>query len=42
MNIKCATCGGRIRLVINDIASPGEVWPFCEKCDTYVDVVPDD
>jgi len=42
MNIKCATCGGRIRLFINDIASPGEVWPFCEKCDTYVDVVPGD
>ena len=42
VNIKCATCGGRIRLFINDIASPGEVWPFCEKCDTYVDVVPGD
>ena len=40
MNIKCATCGSRIKLFVNDIASAGEVWPFCEKCDTYVDVVP--
>ena len=42
MNIKCGTCGSRIRLFVNDIASPGEVWPFCEECDTYVDVVPGD
>lgn len=40
MNVKCATCGTSVRFFVNDIASPGEVWPFCEKCETYVDVVP--
>jgi endogenous inhibitor of DNA gyrase (YacG/DUF329 family) len=42
MNVKCATCGDKIRLFINDISSAGEAWPFCETCDTYVDVVPSD
>lgn len=42
MNVNCAACGSKIKLFINDIASPGEVWPFCEKCDTYVNVVPGD
>lgn len=41
MNVKCATCGSGIKLFVNDMASPGEVWPFCEKCETYVDVVPE-
>ena len=42
MNVQCAICGSKIRLFVNDIASPGEAWPFCEKCDNYVDVVPGD
>jgi len=42
MRIKCAVCGERVRLFVNHMASPGEVWPFCEKCDTYVDVIPSD
>ena len=42
LNIRCAECGAKIELFINDMASAGEVWPFCEKCGTYVDVVPSD
>jgi hypothetical protein len=32
MKIKCAFCGSAIRMFVNDNASAGEVWPFCEKC----------
>lgn len=39
MNVKCATCGTRVQLFVNHMASPGEVWPFCMDCGTYVDVV---
>jgi hypothetical protein len=42
MKVKCRNCGGRIKLFVNDMASPGEVWPFCDKCESYVDVVPDE
>jgi hypothetical protein len=42
MNVKCARCGRAVRLFINDMSSAGEVWTFCEKCGTYVDVVPGD
>lgn len=42
MNVKCAGCGRVVRLFVNDMSSAGEVWPFCEKCGTYVDVVPGD
>jgi ribosomal protein L44E len=42
MNVKCAVCGEKINIFINDMASPGEVWPFCKKCNTYVDVAPGD
>jgi hypothetical protein len=42
MNVKCASCGGLVRLFVNNMSSAGEVWPFCEKCGTYVDVVPGD
>lgn len=40
LKVKCASCGSEIQMFINDMASAGEVWPFCEKCGTYVDVVP--
>jgi endogenous inhibitor of DNA gyrase (YacG/DUF329 family) len=40
MNVKCANCGSKIEMFVNDMASAGEVWPFCDKCRTYVDVVP--
>jgi hypothetical protein len=40
MQVKCATCGSMIKLFVNDMSSAGEVWPFCESCGTYVDVVP--
>jgi endogenous inhibitor of DNA gyrase (YacG/DUF329 family) len=40
MDVKCATCGTKIKLFINSIASAGDIWPFCEKCGGYVDVVP--
>jgi hypothetical protein len=40
MKIKCTACGSEIRMFVNDNASAGEVWPFCEKCGTYVNVVP--
>jgi hypothetical protein len=42
MNIKCAACGEHIQLFVNDMSSAGEVWPFCERCGTYVNVVPGD
>jgi endogenous inhibitor of DNA gyrase (YacG/DUF329 family) len=42
MGVKCATCGTKIELFINSIASAGDVWPFCEKCGAYVDVIPGD
>jgi len=42
MHVKFAVCGSPIRLYLNSIASPGEAWPFCGKCGTYVDVVPSD
>jgi endogenous inhibitor of DNA gyrase (YacG/DUF329 family) len=41
MNVKCASCGTKIDVFINTMSSAGEVWPFCENCGTYVDVVPD-
>ena len=40
MNVKCAVCGTRIEVFVNSMSSAGEVWPFCEKCGTYVDVMP--
>ncbi|MGA8904034.1 MAG: hypothetical protein WB661_03405 [Candidatus Bathyarchaeia archaeon] len=42
MNVKCATCGTKIEVFVNTISSAGDVWPFCEKCRTYVDVIPSD
>ena len=42
MRVKCAACGSVIRLFVNDMSSAGEIWPFCEKCETYVDVLPED
>jgi transposase-like protein len=42
MNVKCTVCGSKIDLFVNTISSAGEVWPFCEKCGTYVDMVPSD
>jgi len=42
MKVKCAVCGSRVQVFVNDISSPGEVWPFCGKCENYVDVVPTD
>jgi len=42
INIKCAACGSKIELFVNSISSAGEAWPFCERCGTYVDVVPSD
>jgi hypothetical protein len=33
-------CGSEIKVFVNDIASAGEVWPFCERCESYVGVVP--
>jgi hypothetical protein len=42
MKVKCAACGIEIQVFINDMSSAGEVWPFCDKCGTYVDVVPSD
>jgi transposase-like protein len=41
MDVKCSICGGKIGLFVNTISSAGEAWPFCQKCGTYVDVVPD-
>jgi endogenous inhibitor of DNA gyrase (YacG/DUF329 family) len=40
MSVKCATCGSVVRLFVSDMSSAGEVWPFCDRCGTYVDVVP--
>ena len=40
MKIKCSSCGSEIRMFVNHNASAGEVWPFCVKCGSYVDVVP--
>jgi hypothetical protein len=40
MDVTCSACGSKIKLFVNAMASPGEVWPFCEACGTYVDVVP--
>ena len=40
MVVNCAMCGSKIGVFINAISSAGEVWPFCEKCGSYVDVVP--
>jgi len=42
MNVKCATCGSKLEVFVNTISSAGDVWPFCEKCRTYVDVIPSD
>jgi len=42
MKISCVSCGSEIRMFINANASAGEVWPFCEKCGTYVNVVSND
>jgi len=42
LDIKCAACGGKIEFFVNSISSAGEVWPFCQICGTYVDVVPND
>lgn len=42
MKVKCSACGSVIRVFINDMSSAGEVWPFCENCGTYVNVVPGD
>jgi len=40
MDVKCSMCGTKIKVFVNDMASPGEVWPLCEECGTYVDVIP--
>jgi transcription elongation factor Elf1 len=40
LKVNCSICGSEIHVFINHIASAGEVWPFCEKCGTYVNVVP--
>ena len=40
MIVKCAVCGSKIGVFINAISSAGEVWPLCENCGSYVDVVP--
>jgi endogenous inhibitor of DNA gyrase (YacG/DUF329 family) len=42
MQVKCAKCGSIIQLFINSISSAGEAWPFCQKCGTYVNVIPSD
>jgi endogenous inhibitor of DNA gyrase (YacG/DUF329 family) len=42
IKVKCAMCGSIVRIFINDMSSAGEVWPFCENCGTYVDIVPRD
>jgi hypothetical protein len=42
MKVKCASCGRLVRLFVNDVSSAGEVWPSCERCGTYVNVVPPD
>jgi len=42
IKVKCATCGSKIEVFMNAMSSAGEVWPFCENCGTYVDVVPND
>ena len=42
MNLKCATCGTKVEVFVNAIASAGDVWPFCAKCGAYVDVIPND
>ncbi len=42
MQVRCSSCGSAIKIFINDMASPGEVWPLCEKCGTYVNVIPED
>jgi hypothetical protein len=42
MIVKCAVCGSKVDVFINAISSAGEVWPFCENCGSYVDVVPFD
>jgi endogenous inhibitor of DNA gyrase (YacG/DUF329 family) len=42
MNLKCATCGTKVEVFVNAISSAGDVWPFCAKCGTYVDVIPND
>jgi endogenous inhibitor of DNA gyrase (YacG/DUF329 family) len=42
MNLNCATCGTKVEVFVNAISSAGEVWPFCAKCGTYVDVMPND
>jgi len=42
MDVKCATCGAKIEVFVNAISSAGDVWPFCGKCGTYVDVVASD
>ena len=40
MKLKCATCGSEIKIFVNHIASAGEAWPFCERCESYVNVNP--
>ncbi len=42
MNLKCATCGTKVEVFVNAVSSAGDVWPFCAKCGTYVDVIPND
>ncbi|HUK49948.1 MAG TPA: hypothetical protein VLV18_02835 [Terriglobales bacterium] len=39
MNVVCAVCGSKVQTFINTMAAAGEVWPFCDRCGTYVDVV---
>ena len=42
LKVRCSTCGSEIKIFVNHIASAGEVWPYCEECGTYVNVVPGD
>ena len=42
MQVKCANCGSNVQVFINSISAAGEAWPLCERCGTYVDVVPSD
>jgi len=42
LKVRCSACGSEIQVFVNHMASAGEVWPYCEKCGTYVNVIPDD
>jgi hypothetical protein len=33
-------CGSETKAFVNDIASADGVWPFCERRESYVGVVP--